>query len=71
MEGVKGKVGILVDKRQWAETGAQNPPPEHEEELYCVNDHPLEQIDQRGWGVSLTGYIQEPSGHSSVLCAPG
>ncbi|KAJ7424533.1 hypothetical protein WISP_28157 [Willisornis vidua] len=42
-------------KSQGAETIAQEVLPEHEEELYCVVDHTLEQFAQRGCGVSLNG----------------
>ena len=60
------------DRRQWAETAAQEIPPEHEEELlYCVTDPTLEQVAQRGCGVSLTGDIQELSGCNPVPCALG
>lgn len=60
------------DKRQWAETNAQEVPHENEEEqLHCVGDHTKEQVAQRGCGVSLTGGIKKPSGHSSVQCPLG
>lgn len=46
---------------------AQEVPPGHEEELlYGADDHALEQIAQRGCGVSLTGNTQAPSGHNPV-----
>ncbi|KAJ7395137.1 hypothetical protein BTVI_158112 [Pitangus sulphuratus] len=55
-----------------AETDAQEVPPEYEEELlYCVGDHTLEQIAQRGCGISLTGDIREPCGCNPVQCALG
>ncbi|TRZ16444.1 hypothetical protein HGM15179_010667 [Zosterops borbonicus] len=60
------------DQRQWAETDAQEALPEYEEELgYCAGDHTWEWMVQRGCGVSLTGVIQELSGHNSVPCALG
>lgn len=40
-------------------------------EQFSVNDHALEQIPQRGFGLSLIGDIQEVSGQNSVLCALG
>lgn len=55
-----------------AEIDAQNVSAQHEEELLCcAGDQALEQIDQRGSGISLTGSIQEPSGHNSVQSALG
>ncbi|RMC00278.1 hypothetical protein DUI87_22885 [Hirundo rustica rustica] len=42
-------------------------PPEHEEEpVYCVGERALEQIAQRGWGVSLNGDTQDLSGYHPV-----
>ena len=57
--------------RGQAETDAQKVPPEHEEELYCAGGQALEQVAQRGCGVSLTGDIQEPPGPTPVPCALG
>lgn len=55
------------EMRQWAETDAQEAPPEHEEELiYCAGDRALELIAQRSCGVSLTGGIQERL--DAILC---
>lgn len=42
-------------------------PPKHDKEfLYCVGDHSLEQVTQRGYGVSLTGDTRELAGHNPV-----
>ncbi|KAJ7406963.1 hypothetical protein WISP_129717 [Willisornis vidua] len=46
-------------------------PLEHDKELYCAGDRALEQIAQRGCGVSLTGDIVELSGQNPMQCAPG
>lgn len=55
-------------KRQWA----QEIPSEHEEWfLYSAGAQALEQIAQRRCGISLTGGIQEPSGHNPVQCCSG
>ena len=57
-------------KRPWAETDAQEVPPEHEEEIHCaVTEHwnrsPREGVE------SLTGDTPEVSGCSPVPCALG
>lgn len=58
--------------RQQAETNAGEVPLEHKEEfIYCVNDHALEQISQRGCGSCFPGDIQELSGRSPVPRALG
>ncbi|KAJ7403055.1 hypothetical protein BTVI_80997 [Pitangus sulphuratus] len=58
------------DNGKLAESDAQEIPPEYEEELLsCTGDRALEQVAQRGCGVSLTGDCQELSGHSPVPCA--
>lgn len=57
------------NKRKWADIDAQEVPPGHEEELYCADDHAVEQISQRGCGVSLPGDTQELPGHNPVSCA--
>lgn len=51
-----------LQDQQWAESDAQEGPPELEF-LHCVDDLALEQIVQVGRGVSLIGDIQETSGH--------
>jgi len=55
------------DKRQWVQTGTQEIPSEHEEELlYCQDDGALEQAAERGCGVSLSGNTPDLPGHFSV-----
>lgn len=58
------------DKRQWAETGAQQVPPKHEEELHCEGDSALEQTGQRGCGVLLSGGTQNLFGCNLMQLAP-
>ncbi|KAJ7412564.1 hypothetical protein WISP_95664 [Willisornis vidua] len=53
-----------LNKRQQEETDAQEFPPEHEKELHSEDDQALEQVAQRGCGVSLPGDIQKLSGHN-------
>lgn len=53
-----------LDKRQRAETGAQEATPACEEELpYCEGDWTQEQVAMRSYGVSFPGDIQNPSVH--------
>ncbi|RMC15266.1 hypothetical protein DUI87_07454 [Hirundo rustica rustica] len=57
---------VMTNNKQWAETDAQEVPPECEEQLlYCAGDCALEQIVQRSGTVCLTGDIQEPSRYQS------
>jgi len=60
------------DKGQWAQTEAQEVPPEHEEELLpCEGDGALAQAAQGGCGVSFSGDTQTPHGRGSVQPALG
>lgn len=54
------------DKKQKAQTDAQEVLPENEEELYRVADPALEHITHRDCGDSITGGAQELSGHNPV-----
>ena len=53
------------DKKQRAETGTQEIPCKHREELHCTSDGALKQAAQRGGGVS-SGDIQYLSGCQPV-----
>lgn len=54
---------VLSDKRQWAQTRTQEVPSKHQEALLsCAGDGALEQIAQRGCGVSNHGDIQKLHG---------
>lgn len=47
----------LQEMRQWAETDAQEAPPEHEEELlYCAGARALEQIAEKLWSLPSCKY---------------
>ena len=60
------------DKRQWAQTEAQEVPSEHEEELLpSEGDGALEQVAQGGGGVYFPGDIQDLPGQGPVQPAVG
>ena len=63
------------DKRQWAQTEAQEVPSEHEEELlYFEGDRALEPVVQRSCGFPFCGGIQNLPGQGPVqpaLCDLG
>ena len=60
------------DKGQWAQTEAEEVPSEHEEELLpSEGDGALEQVAQRGCGVSFSGDILDPAGQCPVQPAVG
>ena len=60
------------DRRQQAQTEAQEVPAEHEEELlHSVGDGALEQSAPGGYGVSFSGHIQDPPGQGPVQPAVG
>jgi len=60
------------DKGQWAQTGAEEVPSEHEEELLpSEGDGAPAQAAQGGCGVSFSGDIQDPPGQGPVQPAVG
>ena len=60
------------DKGQWAQTEAEEFPPEHEEELLpSEGNGALEQAAQGGCGVSFSGDIQDLPGQSPLRPALG
>jgi len=59
------------DKRQQAQTEAEEVPSEHEEDLHSEGDGALEQTAQGGGAVSFSGDIQDPPGQGPVQPAVG
>jgi len=60
------------DKGQWAQTEAEEAPPEPEEELLpSEGGGALAQAAQGGCGVSSSGDIQDPPGRGAVQPALG
>jgi len=60
------------DKGQWAQTEAEEVPPEDEEEfLHSEGDGALAQAAQGGCGVSFSGDIPDPPGQGPVQLAVG
>jgi len=60
------------DRRQWAQTEAEEVPAEDKEELLpSEGDGALAQAAQGGYGVSFSGDIPDPPGHGAVQPALG
>lgn len=71
METVKKTDQTLLDSAQWAERGQWAPteigeiPFKHLKKLlHSDSDHNLEKVAQRDYGVSVSGDLQTPIGHS-------
>ena len=58
-------------KKKQAQTGSQEVPLEHEENLCFEGDKALEQPAQKGCGVSFSGNIRNSSGHFPLQPAEG
>lgn len=50
-------------------TDAQEVAPDYEKELYCIDDHALEQAAQRGCGVSQWSYSRTVWMQSCAMCS--